>query len=74
MFNINNVVDGLKGKADDSTEGGLSDMMDMAKDFSAEDLERYKSMSKMELISEIKNSEHSATVIQFLKGLLDKKG
>ena len=74
MFNMNSVVDGLKGKAEESAEGGLTDLMDMAKDFSAEDLERYKGMSKLELISEIKNSEHSATVTQFLKGLLDKKG
>lgn len=72
MINMNDVLGAVKG--DDNSEGsGLSGLMDIAKDFNKEDLERYKNMSKTELLQEIKNSEHSEKVVTFLKGLLESK-
>ncbi|GAF60314.1 hypothetical protein JCM18903_218 [Psychrobacter sp. JCM 18903] len=48
-------------------------MIDSAKNISSEDIQRYQSMSKAELLDEIKNSEHSAAVVTFIKELLAKK-
>lgn len=57
----------------DNDENGLSGLIDSAKKISSEDIQRYQSMSKAELLDEIKNSEHSAAVVTFIKELLAKK-
>lgn len=81
-MNINDMMNSAKGMMDDSQDvdgnkaegnNGLAGMMDMAKDFNMEDLEKYKNMSKTELMQELKNSEHTETVINLIKGLIDKK-
>ncbi len=69
-----NSNDNDNDNANSNAEGnGLSGLMDIAKDFDMETLEKYKTMSKMEILEEIKNSEHSETVINYLKGLLASK-
>ena len=75
MINMNTLLGAVKGdsNANNADNAGLSALIDSAKNLSSEDLARYQSMSKMELLQELKNSEHSATVISLIKGLLDKK-
>ncbi|WP_296405247.1 hypothetical protein [Psychrobacter sp.] len=71
-MNMNDILGGNKG--DDNAEGnGLSGLMDIAKDFDMADIEKYKNMSKEELLEEVKNSEHSAKVVEFIKGLIASK-
>lgn len=80
-MNMNDMMNSAKGLMDDKQDAdgnkaegnGLSGMMDMAKDFNMEELEKYKSMSKAELMEELKNSEHKEAVVTFIKGLIDKK-
>lgn len=71
-MNLNDITSAVKGNRD-TDGGGLSGLMDMAKDFDMQDIEKYKNMSKTELLEEVKNSEHSAKVIEFLKGLIASK-
>lgn len=83
-MNMNDLMGSAKGMLDDAKgndansadrneSGGLSGLMDMAKDIDMAELERYKNMSKAELMEELKNSEHKETVVNFIKGLIDKK-
>lgn len=80
-MNMNDMMNSAKGLIDDKNDAdgnqaegnGLAGMMDMAKDFNMEELERYKNMSKAELMEELKNSEHKETVVNFIKGLIAKK-
>ena len=80
-MNMNDMMNSAKGLMDDKNDAdgnqaegnGLAGMMDMAKDFNMEDLEKYKNMSKTELMQELKNSEHKETVVNFIKGLIAKK-
>lgn len=76
MNSAKSLVDDAKDKVSDSGEtsgNGLSGLMDKAKDLNMDELAKYKDMSKEELIQELKNSEHTETVINFIKGLIDKK-
>ena len=84
-MNMNDMMGSAKGLLDGATgdndntdsnatdSNGLSGLMDMAKDINMEELERYKNMSKAELMEELKNSEHKETVVNFIKGLIAKK-
>lgn len=80
-MNMNDMMNSAKGLIDDKNDtdsnatdsNGLSGLMDMAKDINMEELERYKNMSKAELMEELKNSEHKETVVNFIKGLIAKK-
>ncbi|MGO1251157.1 hypothetical protein [Psychrobacter sp.] len=72
MINMNDMMGAVTG-SDNSDANGLSSLIESAKNISSEDIQRYQSMSKAELLEEVKNSEHSATVITFIKGLLEKK-
>ena len=71
MMNMNDMLGAVTGG--DNDENGLSGLIDSAKNISSEDIQRYQSMSKAELLDEIKNSEHSAAVVTFIKGLIAKK-
>ena len=71
MLNMNDMLGAVTGS--DNDENGLSGLIDSAKYISSEDIQRYQSMSKAELLDEIKNSEHSAAVVTFIKELLAKK-
>ncbi|PNK59640.1 hypothetical protein [Psychrobacter sp. FDAARGOS_221] len=71
-MNMKDMLGAVKG---DNAEGNstLSGLMDIAKDINKEDLERYKNMSKAELLEELKNSEHSEKVVALIKGLIANK-
>ncbi|MDN3453255.1 MULTISPECIES: hypothetical protein [Psychrobacter] len=71
MMNMNDMLGAVTGG--DNDENGLSGLIDSAKNISSEDIQRYQSMSKAELLDEIKNSEHSAAVVAFIKDLIAKK-
>ncbi|MBE0442239.1 MAG: hypothetical protein ACTH7W_09615 [Psychrobacter sp.] len=72
MINMNDMLGAVTG-GDDADNNGLSALINSAKDISSEDIQRYQSMSKSELLDEIKNSEHSAAVVAFIKDLIAKK-
>ena len=72
MINMISIVSAVTS-GDNADNQGLSALIDSAKNISSEDIQRYQSMSKAELLDEIKNSEHSAAVVTFIKGLLAKK-
>ena len=71
MMNMNDMLGAVTGG--DNDENGLSGLIDSAKNINSEDIQRYQSMSKTELLDEIKNSEHSAAVVAFIKDLVAKK-
>lgn len=78
MGSAKGLLDSAKGDNDNADSNatdsnGLSGLMDKAKDLNMDELAKYKDMSKEELIQELKNSEHTETVINFIKGLIDKK-
>lgn len=80
-MNMNDMMNSAKGMMDNKQDAdgnqaesnGLAGLMDMAKDIDMAELERYKNMSKTELMEELKNSEHKETVVNFIKGLIANK-
>ena len=80
-MNMNDMMNSAKGLMDNKNDAdgnqaegnGLAGLMDMAKDIDMAELERYKNMSKTELMEELKNSEHKEAVVNFIKGLIANK-
>lgn len=72
MLTIDDIVN--IAKSDKTTDNnGLSEPINIVKDFDISDIEKYEDMSKTELSVEVKNSEHSVKVIEFIRGLIASK-